>query len=138
VAAVSTVPLMLDEPICSLADVDRAAGMAGVDYCKVKLKRFVSLQRLDEVLTHIRARGLAPVLGDGLACEPGCWMEACVASRHVDNAGEFNGFLKPRARLFSAPLRFEAGCVLLEPGTPRIDEAVLDAHTLERVAFGNV
>ena len=90
------------------------------------------------MLTHIRDCGLRPVLGDGLACEPGCWMEACVAREHIDNAGEFNGFLKPRARLFSPALRFEDGCVILDPGAPRLDEAALDAHTVERVVFGAV
>jgi L-alanine-DL-glutamate epimerase-like enolase superfamily enzyme len=136
VAAVSSVPLMLDEPICSLDDVDRAAAIDGVALCKVKLKRFGSLSRLDRVLTHIRAAGLRPVLGDGLGCEPACWMEACVARSHVDSAGEFNGFLKPRSRLFARPLRFEQGCVVLEPGFPTLDETALDAHTVERIVFG--
>lgn len=138
VARCSTVPLMLDEPICSIADVERAASIPGVAFCKVKLKRFVSLSRLDEVLARIRDLDLQPVLGDGLACEPGCWMEACVARAHIDNAGEFNGFLKPRARLFRVPLRFEAGCVVLTPGHPQLDPDVLDAHTVERVHFGSI
>ena len=136
VARCSTVPLMLDEPICSIADVERAASIPGVAFCKVKLKRFVSLSRLDEVLARIREVGLQAVLGDGLACEPGCWMEACVARARIDNAGEFNGFLKPRARLFRVPLRFEAGCVVLTPGHPQLDPDALDAHTEERVLFG--
>ena len=50
VAHVSTVPLMLDEPICTLDDIDRASGIKGVGYCKLKLKRFGSLERLDEGL----------------------------------------------------------------------------------------
>jgi L-alanine-DL-glutamate epimerase-like enolase superfamily enzyme len=138
VARVSAVPLMLDEPICSLDDVERAASIEGVAYCKVKLKRFGSLARLDAVLARIRELGMQPVLGDGLACEPGCWMEACVARSRIDNAGEFNGFLKPRARLFARPLRFEDGCVVLEPGRPELDRGALEAHTEERVAFGTI
>jgi L-alanine-DL-glutamate epimerase-like enolase superfamily enzyme len=135
VAAVSTVPLMLDEPICSIADVDRAAGIPGVAFCKVKLKRFVSLTRLDEVLARIRERGMTPVLGDGLGCEPCCWMEACVAISRIDNAGEFNGFLKPRARLFSQPLEFWQGCVLLPERTPELDLEGIAAHTTRCVTF---
>ena len=65
VAAVSPVPLMLDEPICTLADIDRAATIRGVGYCKLKLKRFGSLDRLIEGLEHVRTNGLGPVLGDG-------------------------------------------------------------------------
>ena len=55
VASVSTVPLMLDEPICTLADIERAAGIRNVRFCKLKLKRFGSLERLHEGLTA-RAR----------------------------------------------------------------------------------
>jgi hypothetical protein len=40
VAAVSTVPLMLDEPICTLDDIVRAADIPNVRYLKLKLKRF--------------------------------------------------------------------------------------------------
>ncbi len=138
VAKRSTVPLMLDEPICSVADVERAASLEGVGLCKVKLKRFGSVSRLDAVLARISEVGLRPVLGDGLACEPGCWMEACVARARIDNAGEFNGFLKPRSRLFSTPLGFEAGCVVLEPRRPQIDPEVLDAHTVERIVHGEI
>ena len=39
-------------------------------------------------------------------------------------AGEFNGFLKPKARLFAEPLRFAAGY------TPTIDADVLATHEL--------
>lgn len=138
VARRSNVPLMLDEPICSLADVERAAGMDGVGFCKVKLKRFGRIASLDTVLARIRELGLQPVLGDGLACEPCCWMEACVARTRIDNAGEFNGFLKPRARLFREPLGFESGCVVLRPGRPEIDLDSLNAHTVECVGFGSL
>jgi L-alanine-DL-glutamate epimerase-like enolase superfamily enzyme len=40
VAKVSTVPVMLDEPICELADVKRASTFPNVGFCKLKLKRF--------------------------------------------------------------------------------------------------
>lgn len=138
VARRSTVPLMLDEPICSIADVEHAARIDGVRFCKVKLKRFGSLSALAAVLARIRDVGLQPVLGDGLACEPGCWMEACIARSTIDNAGEFNGFLKPRARLFATPLAFESGTVVLQPGRPQLDLQTLDQHTVERVCFGTV
>ena len=46
------------------------------------------------------------MLGDGLSSELGCWMEACVARVTIRNAGEFNGFLKPKVRLFAEPLHF--------------------------------
>lgn len=136
VARRSCVPVMLDEPICTLADIDRAAEIQGVGYCKVKLKRFGSLTALQVALERIRDAGMQPVLGDGLSAEPACWMEACVARGRIDNAGEFNGFLKPKARLFEQPLRFEAGHVVFGGGgTPRLDMACVARHTVESVRF---
>jgi hypothetical protein len=48
VASVSPVPVMLDEPICELADVKRASAIANVGFCKLKLKRFGGLDLLRE------------------------------------------------------------------------------------------
>ena len=80
---------------------------------------------------------MIPVLGDGLGTELNCWMEACVARTTIDNAGEFNGFLKSKTRLFSEPLEFANGYVLLKPGYhPRIDETTLARHTMAEECFG--
>jgi L-Ala-D/L-Glu epimerase len=140
VASVSPVPVMLDEPICELADVKRASGIPNVGFCKLKLKRFGGLDLLREALDAVRQSGMEPVLGDGLASELGCWMEACVASVTIRNAGEFNGYLKPKVRLFANPLRFVAGELVLPRGfNPTIDADALAAHaiTCERFAATN-
>jgi o-succinylbenzoate synthase len=137
VAEVSPVPIMLDEPICGLEDIERAADIPNVGFCKLKLKRFGSLDALKRALEKVRELGMQPVLGDGLSSEIGCWMEACVASRVIDNAGEFNGFLKPKTRLFAEPLRFAGGALVLSSGfRPQIDSDVLAGHevTCERFA----
>src|SRR6266550_7005429 len=76
VAKVSTVPVMLDEPICELADVKRASTIPNVGFCKLKLKRFGGLDLLREALDAVSAAGMESVLGDGLSGELGCWMEA--------------------------------------------------------------
>jgi L-Ala-D/L-Glu epimerase len=84
----------------------------------------------------VRAHGMEPVLGDGLGIELGGWMEGCVARVTVRNAGEFNGFLKPKVRLFAEPLRFSAGDLVLSPGfRPQIDRDVLAAHETARERF---
>lgn len=130
VAAASDVPLMLDEPICTLADIERAADIPGVAFCKVKLKRFGGAERLLEGIRHIQARGMGAVLGDGLGSDLHAWLEACVAAESIDNAGEFNGFLKLRGHLFKTPLTFSDGAMTLPAGTcPPIDRARLDAAT---------
>jgi L-Ala-D/L-Glu epimerase len=136
VAKVSTVPVMLDESIYDLGDIERAAGIEGVGFVKLKLKKLGSVARLKRGLERIRELGMEPVLGDGVAAEIGCWMEACVARTTIRNAGELNGFLKPRARLFKVPLRFAAGALHLEAGfAPEIDRAALEAH---RVAVARI
>src|SRR5215470_10273265 len=131
VAAVSPVPVMLDEPICSVADIERASRMRNVGFCKLKLKRFGGLALLEGALAAVRAHGMEPVLGDGLGTELSCWMEACVATRTICNAGEFNGFLKPKLRLFREPLRFAGGELVLSPGfRPTLDPGVTAANQI--------
>ena len=131
VAEVSTVPVMLDEPICELADVKRASTIPNVGFCKLKLKRFGGLDLLREALDAVNGAGMESVLGDGLSSELCCWMEACVARVTIRNAGEFNGFLKPKVRLFAEPLHFTAGELVIPPGfRPVIDPDVLAAHEI--------
>lgn len=137
VAAASPVPLMLDEPICTLDDIARAASLPGVGYCKLKLKRFVSLDRLLEGIAAVRAHGMEAVLGDGLGSEVHSWLEACVARVAITNAGEFNGFLKPHDRLLTPPLPFADGAIHLPAGwRPRLDPAAVARLTAETVTFG--
>ena len=136
VATVSPVPIMLDEPICTLADVKRAAGIGNIGFCKLKLKRFGGLDLLREALDAVRSNGMEPVLGDGLGLELSCWMEACVARVTIRNAGEFNGFLKPQARIFSNPLQFVQGDLVMPAGyRPAVDRNVLTAHEAARERF---
>jgi len=130
------VPVMLDEPICTLADIDRAAGINGVGLCKLKLKRFGSMARLQEGLERVRAGGMEPVLGDGIGSEIQNWLEACVARTTIRNAGEFNGFLKSKDTLFVEPLKFEAGAIQIPAGfKPRLDPAKMDRLTIESAEF---
>ena len=137
VAKVSTVPVMLDEPICAVSDIERAAEIPNVGFCKLKLKRFGGLDLLKAALDKVRELGMVPVLGDGLSAELACWMEGCVASVTISNAGEFNGFLKPKERLFAPPLPFEAGDLILPKGyRPTVDRAALERLTVETVHFG--
>ena len=135
VARVSPVPVMLDEPICTIADIERAGQIENVGFCKLKLKRFGGIKRLHEALEAVRVHGMEPVLGDGLGLDIACWMEAAIARTTIRNAGEFNGFLKARASLFEEPIECKSGDLILKAGfVPRIDRAALKAHqiTIER------
>jgi L-alanine-DL-glutamate epimerase-like enolase superfamily enzyme len=137
VAKVSTVPIMLDEPICALEDIERAADIPNVELCKLKLKRFGSLDALKVALERVRSLGMEPVLGDGTSCEVQCWMEGCVARSTIRNAGEFNGFLKPKVRLFLEPLTFDNGALVLPAGyAPEMDAKALATHEVARQDYG--
>ncbi|GIX29199.1 MAG: dipeptide epimerase [Burkholderiales bacterium] len=136
VAEISPVPMMLDESIYGLEDIDRAARLRCASFIKLKLMKMGSLDRLKAGIERIRALGMEPVLGNGVACEIGCWMEACVARETIGNAGEMNGFLKPVSRLLERPLRFERGAIVLEPGDrPSLDRDALARYTVAREGF---
>ena len=136
VARVSTVPVMMDESIYGFEDIDRAAAMEGVGFVKLKLKKLSSVDRLREGLERIRAAGLVPVMGDGVATDICCWLEACVARVTLDNAGEMNGYLKLVEPLFAEPLPFDDGAIVLEPGyRPRPDPERLERMTTAKERF---
>ncbi|MGI9476608.1 MAG: mandelate racemase/muconate lactonizing enzyme family protein [Hyphomicrobiaceae bacterium] len=139
VAAVSTVPLMLDEPICTLADIERAATIDGVGLCKLKLKRAGSLTRLAESLELVRRCGMEPVLGDGLGSDLHAWLEACAARHHIRNAGEFNGFLKCNDRLLADPPHFDNGQMWLAAGSkPALDRVAVNRLSSAQRSFGKL
>jgi L-alanine-DL-glutamate epimerase-like enolase superfamily enzyme len=131
VAAVSTVPMMLDESIYGPCDIERAAKLDAARFIKLKLMKMGGLDRLASGLEKVRALGMEPVLGNGVATELGCWMEACVARKHITNAGEMNGFLKPSSALLRQPLRAERGAIVLEPDfVPQLDEEKIAKFTV--------
>lgn len=137
VAGISPAPMMLDESIFGIADIERAAELDAARYIKLKLMKAGGLDELVLGLRRIRELGMKAVLGNGVAGDIGCWMEACVAAREIDNAGEMNGFLKPRTALFEAPMAVEGGAMILEPGgMPAVDRGALDALTVRKQTFG--
>ncbi|HWQ39056.1 MAG TPA: enolase C-terminal domain-like protein [Burkholderiales bacterium] len=137
VASASAVPVMLDESIYGIADIERAAQLPGVAYVKLKLKKMGGVEMLVRALRRSAELGLDAVLGDGVSTEIGCWMEATVGARMVRNAGEMNGFLKVHQRLFTNPLEFKEGAIVLRPHYwPQVDREALAAHTRAVREFG--
>ncbi len=130
VAKVSTVPLMLDESIYDTTDIDKAADLGVASYIKFKLMKAGGLERLANVLAHIRDRGMEPVLGNGVACDVGCWMEACMVPGHITNAGEMNGFLKTSDSLLRKPLVVEGNAIKLESNfRPALNEEMVARYS---------
>jgi L-Ala-D/L-Glu epimerase len=126
---------MLDESIYGLADIERAAREAACRFVKVKLMKFVGIDALVAAIERIRALGMTPVLGNGVACDLSCWMEACVAARTIDNAGEMNGFLKARRMLFGHPLVFDNGDIVLDDAPRVLDANAMALHARARDSF---
>jgi len=124
---------MLDESIYSLREIQEAARLGAAQFIKVKLMKFSSLARLEAAILKIRGLGMKPVLGNGVAADVGCWMEACIAARHIDNAGEMNGFLKPRERLMSDELVSAKGAIEIPAQwRPRLDLAQIGRLAISR------
>lgn len=137
VARVAEVPMMLDESIYGLADIEKAARLEAATYLKLKLMKLVTLAALATAIDRIRQLGMKPVLGNGVACDPGCWMEGCIAARQIDNAGEMNGFLKARSPLIANGLAFRDGAMQLKAGyAARLDRGALDTYAIESFSFG--
>ncbi len=136
VARVATVPMMLDESIYVTTDIDRAAALKAAAYIKLKLVKAGCIDALCADLERVTAHGMRRVLGNGVAGEIGCWMEACVAHKYIDNAGELNGYLKPVDRLFEEPLGFADGCVAIPAGyAPRLDRKALARFAVRSERF---
>jgi len=122
------VRLMLDESIYGEADIQRAADQQLASFIKVKLMKFEGLEALIRAITLIRELGMTPVLGNGVASDLNCWMEACVADLCIDNAGEMNGYLKQRVTPLLEPLGFSEGHLCAPLGwRPQFDRDALEA-----------
>ena len=136
IAQMAHVPMMLDESIYGLEDIRKAASLKAASYIKVKLMKLGSLENLLNGLSLISELGMKPVLGNGVAGEIGCWMEAIAARTHIKNAGEMNGFLKPTSSILSNPLQFADGSILLNAAyQPRIDLDLLAQFTTAQAQF---
>lgn len=132
VARATRVPLMLDESIYDLADIERAARI-GAAFVKLKLMKMGGLSKLVEGLQLIKSLGMGAVLGNGVASDVGCWMESCVAADMIDNAGEMNGYLRQRQSIVAAPVPIDEGSMQLAPGwTPAPDAARVEAVRVDR------
>jgi L-alanine-DL-glutamate epimerase-like enolase superfamily enzyme len=139
VVGASCVPTMLDESIYGLADIEKAAALGAALFVKVKLMKFVTLDALEAAIRRIKELGMTPILGNGVAGDLGCWMEACVAARHIETAGEMNGFLKSTTS-FLAPngLELRDAAIELKSGyQPLLDQEAVERHITESLLIGS-
>lgn len=122
-----------------MRDIRRAATVEGVKLVKLKLKRVGGIDRALEAMRVAGECQLDVCLGDGVATDLVCWVEACIGRGFLKRAGDMNGFLKPKTSLLREPLAFEDGAVVLKPGFwPHPDRAVIEAHRLRTERFARV
>jgi L-alanine-DL-glutamate epimerase-like enolase superfamily enzyme len=134
VAKAAPAPVMLDESIYDLTDVERAAATGASQYVKLKLMKCGGLDKLAAALGRVEELGLKAVLGNGVAADIGCWMEAAVGWGRIETAGEMNGFLKPVRYLLRNPLAVEAGSLVIPAGwRPVLDEPAVDAFQVDAI-----
>ena len=131
-ASISPVDMMLDESIYGLDDIYKAKELNAAKYIKVKLMKFGAMKNLVDSILLIKKLGMKAVLGNGVATDIGCWMEAIVAAKHIDNAGEMNGFLKPKNSILINPLTFSNGSIVLQQDyKPILNMDVIDNSTID-------
>lgn len=122
----SAVPLMLDESIRTMKDLEKTYLLKCARYVKFKLMKMGSFKRLLELITWCRERGIGVVLGNGVAGEIGCYHEALLGSKVLYNAGEMNGYLKQRHLLFKQAMPVVGGKLTVGKGfIPDLDSGML-------------
>lgn len=128
------IPIMLDESIYTMADVERAAALEAADIVKLKLMKSGSIDMFLASLDRAAKLGFGIVCGNGVAADVGCRMEALATAGRIIGAGEMNGFHKLSAPIFREPMRLEAGTLVIPPGpAPALDEAAIAAARVDRV-----
>ena len=105
VAAVSRVPIMLDESIYNLVRHRPRRRLAGRRLREVETEE-ARRHKSGDRRVGARACARNGTLGDGVMTDIGGWLEGCIARTTIRNAGEMNGYLK-----LTTPL-FTPGCCL--------------------------
>ncbi len=111
-AAVSHVPLMLDESIFDISDVKKAAEV-GAKFIKLKLFKHAGITDLLNIARLASSMGLGVVIGNGVSSDLGNLIEAWAYVSSGDlfyGAFEGNGFVKLKECLLAKPPKVEAGC----------------------------
>jgi L-Ala-D/L-Glu epimerase len=132
-------PLMLDESIYGMEDIEKAREGRCARFIKLKLMKAGSLERLLQMGQKTEDCGFKLILGNGIATDVGCYHEALSYLRMgLQTAGEMNGFLKPKRPIFRSPLPFERGKMILRAGqSAMIDQEEVERLTVAKVAWAS-
>lgn len=110
----TAIPLMLDESIYTVADVDRAAEV-GCQWIKLKLCKQGGTAELLQIAKYAKQLGLRVVIGNGVATDISNLLELklhhCYADL-FDGASESNGFVKLQQAVLYPALELASGCAV--------------------------
>lgn len=129
-------PIMLDEDVWSIEDIEKIAEEDAADMVKLKLFKSGSPGDLLAMAERASELGLGTVVGNGVQTGLGCLHEAEVWSE-IENsglAGEMNGFLKMKDSLLIDPPEEIGGKLVWEGGFPALAEG-LAPHVVRRASF---
>lgn len=105
----SPVPILLDESIESLRDIQRAAD-CGVRAVKLKLCKHLGMSQTREMILKAQQLNMSLVFGNGVQSALGNHLEARLASATgIDSALELNGFAKVAQSPFAHEMRVAHG-----------------------------
>lgn len=108
------IPLMLDESIYTLEDVDRARKV-GCQWIKLKLCKQGGAQELLQMAKYAKQIGLKVVVGNGVATDISNGLELNLYHTYpqlFDSASESNGFAKLQQPVLHTILCVESGCAV--------------------------
>src|SRR5574341_1036737 len=136
IAAAIDPPLVADESVVSLNDLQRVIEMRAADVVKIKIVKTGGLWPARKWVAVGEAAGLAFTVGHGIAAGIQNAAEAHLAFTiaHLKLPGEMNGFLRAQDDVTATDLRVEGGD-LLPPEAPGLG-ATLDPARLRRYALG--
>lgn len=139
-AAVSPVPLMLDEGIAGEEDLDRAIETGCAKALKFKLMKCGSFSHLEKMIKKASHAGLKVILGNGVATDIGCLHEAQVAAKLglTVHAGEMNGFLKGTEQFLQPRLHVEKGNLIFPSDRVNVNWELVSQFAVETVSWGDI
>lgn len=104
------VPLMLDESINTIQDLEYAISNECCNYVKFKLMKHGSFEITRQMIERALSANLQVIIGNGVQSEWACMQEAqLIAQMDKVNAGENNGFLKQKFSILDEPIHFQDG-----------------------------
>lgn len=139
-AAMSPVPLMLDEAIGDEEDLDQAIETGCAKAVKFKLMKCGSLSRLEKMIKKASDARLKVILGNGVATDLGCLHEAQVAAKLglTAHAGEMNGFLKGKEQFLRPRLQVDHGDLILPSDPPKVRWDLISKFAVETASWGDI